>query len=103
MTSLGLLNINRIDTYMSCNYVFKSLNGLITCDWFSHYHNIYSTRSTEAITLNVPLALSWQAMTFLRIAGADAWNRLPNANRECDSLRSFKIALRSYLLATPMT
>ena len=42
---------------MSCNYVSKALNVLITCDWFSRYDNVYSTQSSEDITLTVPLLI----------------------------------------------
>ena len=100
MNYLGLLNLNKIFTYMSCNYVFKALNSLDTCDWFSRYHNVYSTRSTKDITLHVPFAHSWKGMSFLHNSGANAWNMLPGSIRERRSYSGFKLALRRNLLGT---
>ena len=85
---------------MSCNYVFKVLNGLKTCDWFSRYHNIYSTRSTGDITLNVPFAHSWQSMSFPCIFGANAWIMIPGSIRERRSYSGFKLEVRRNLLGT---
>ena len=97
MISLKMLNVNQIYIYMSCNYVFKVLNGLNTCDCFSRYHNVYSTRSTEDITLNFPFAHSWQSMSFLRISAAVVWNMLPGSLRERRSYSGFNFALMSFI------
>ena len=100
MNSLGLSILNQIYTYMSCNYVFEALNGLNTCNWFSRYHNVYSTQSTEYITLNGPFANSWQSISFLHISGTNAWNMLPGSIRERISYSGCKLAVRRNLLVT---
>ena len=53
-------------------------------------HNVYSTRSTDVITLNVPLALCRQGMTYLRESGANVWNRGAVSIRERRSCSGFK-------------
>ena len=60
-------------------------------------------RSTKDIALNAPFASSWQSMSFFRISGANAWNRLPDSIREGRSYSGFKFALRRKILVTAVT
>ena len=98
MISRRLINLNQNYTYMSCNYIFETLNGLNTCDWFSRLYIVCSIRSTEDITLNFLLAHSWQSMSFLRISAANASNMLPGSIRERRLYSGFKFTLRRSLL-----
>ena len=99
MTDLGFLNIKEIYTYMSGNYVYKSLNALCNCDWFTLRQSTYSTRSIDRHELFVPFAHSWQTMNSLRIAGANIWNRLPAYVQECNTYYGFKAALKKTFVA----
>ena len=43
---MNFLKIEGVYNYMAINFDFKSTNGLVRCDWFSRYENVYKTRST---------------------------------------------------------
>ena len=81
---------------MSINFVFKSTNGLMRCDWFCGYENVYNTRSTGQRSLNVPFVRSNQYMRSIRTAGPELWNTLPFDLKTCNSYAS-KYKLNSHL------
>ena len=80
--------------------LLKRLTVSILVTGFHDNYNVYSTRSTEDITLNIPFAHPCQNMYFLCISRANAWNMLPGSIRKRKSLSGFKFALKRKLVGT---
>ena len=40
---LNFLKFEDVYKYTAINFVFKSTNGFMHCDWFSQYENMYNT------------------------------------------------------------
>ena len=70
---------------MAINFVFKSKNGLMRCDWFSQYENVYNTRSTGQRILNFSYDRSNQCMRSKRIAGPKLLDTLPLESKSCSA------------------
>ena len=59
---LNFLKIEDVCKLMSVNFLFKSTNQPLRCDWFCRNENMYNIRSTGQRILNVPFARSNQYM-----------------------------------------
>ena len=83
--------------------MYKEDNNLVpqtTTDMFqltTGVHN-YNTRSTAARNYYVHNANLMKTRKAITYAGSVAWNKLPNAIKEAQSLNIFKAKLRAYLL-----
>ena len=81
---------------MAINFVLKSINGLMRCDWFSQHENVYNTRSTGQRILNVPFVRSNQCNWSIRKTCPKLWNTLP-LEKNYSSYATLKYKLKSHL------
>ena len=100
---LGLLKINEINIFITCTFVFKSINGLIRPanyfhENFDHDHNL---RRREL--LRPPFVSTTQSQSTPKYYGCLMWNSLPQDILSVSSLFTFKRKLKLYLLNSYIT
>ena len=88
-TSDWLVNIDRVNVN---TVVFLDIKKA-----FDTFHN-YNTRSTAVRNYYVHNANLMKTRKAFTYAGSVAWNELPNAIKEAQSLNVFKAKLKAYLL-----
>jgi hypothetical protein len=59
----------------------------------------YSTRSSDALTLQIPFARTSLGKRAFSVAGPRLWNSLPASVRSADSLLTFRSRLKTYLFS----
>ena len=97
---LEILNIEYLNKYCTCLYVFKSVNNL-----FFNFQNFILTSDMHGRDLRDPLRLllpnygSTQRQQSIMFSGCSTWNDLPLEIRVCPSLFVFKKTLKTYLLS----
>ena len=103
LKKLEWLNVRMLVAYETLVLMYKVANNLVpetTTDMFqltTEVHN-YNTRSTAARNYYVHNANLMKTKKGVTYAGSVAWNKLPNAIKETQSLNVFKARLKAYLL-----
>ena len=95
--------MRQLAAYETIVLMYKVYNNLVpktTTDMFqltAEVHN-YNTRPTAAKNYNVHNANLMKTRKAVTYAGSVAWNKLPDAIKEAQSLNVFKARLKAYLL-----
>ena len=103
LKKLEWLNVRQLAAYETLVIMYKVDNNLVPetmTDMFqltAEVHN-YSTRSTTARNYYVHNANLMKTRKAVTYAGSVAWNKLPHAIKEAQSLNVFKARLKVYLL-----
>ena len=77
------------------NLVLETTTGMFQLTADVHNYNTQATAARNYYVHNANLMKTRKAVTY---AGSVAWNKLPNAIKEAQSLNVFKATLKAYLL-----
>ena len=103
LRKLEWLNVRQLAAYETFVLMYKVDNNLVpetTTDMFQLTAEVrnYNTRSTAARNYYVHNANLMKTKKAVTYAGSVAWNKLPHAIKEAQSLNVFKARLKAYLL-----
>ena len=96
---LNLLKLEDINNLNTATFVYKSLNGLISCpvSFIAQRAGPYNLRRNQV--LEVPFVSSRQSQRFIRHKGAHLWNHLVPEIRQARTLATFKRKLKIHYIA----
>ena len=94
-----LLNIQKLNFYNLCIFVFKNIHGLLNDVVFESSNVVQNYNVRDQHRLTLPFARSSQAQKCVEFSGASAWNRLPVNIRTINSIYTFKRQIKNFLIS----
>ena len=99
---LKLLNVKKINKYMSLLFVFKSIRNDNIFFVYSYPNNVYSNRATTFKLLETPIINTFHSRQSISWTGVKLWNWLPEDIRGSVSYSAFNnFRLKHFLLEAP--
>ena len=98
---INLLNINQLNKYSLCIFVFKNLHGIQDDIVFenSRINQHYNVR--DQYKLSLPSSGSTQSQKSVEYSAVSIWNSLPVHLRTINTISSLKKHLKEFLISVP--
>ena len=96
-----LMSLSNINVYMTCIFVYQSLDGCapdIFNDFYTSNRNVTDYETRQACDLHVPYGRLDIRRNSMKIHGANVWNSIPKISKCLSLYIVFKQRLRNYLL-----
>ena len=97
---LHMLRLDQLSFYTRSNFIYKSLNELNSCRFFTYVTNAYNTRRCVDRQLQLRICHSEHSKRSITYSGVKLWNVIPRDIRQAVSYCSFKYRLKRYLTAS---
>ena len=94
---LYILPFKKSYEYLSVIFVYKALNDLNRCNWFTEVSGTYNTRRVAGGDIEVPRARTELFKKSCRISAVLYYNRIPVDIRNLSNYNAFKVQCKKYL------